>query len=140
MTNKLEEGCTSFGAVICKYRKKHELSQPELAEIMKVSRNTITNWENNRVRPDVDTIRDLCCTLGIPLNELFGIQTEHETTSHERIILYQYRNLSPLGRCIVDRMVSSVMEEEQRVQDSGLSPSDDQCNETVTPPSEKQQI
>lgn len=140
MTNKLEEGCTSFGAVICKYRKKCELSQPELAEIMKVSRNTITNWENNRVRPDVETIRDLCCTLGIPLYELFGIQTEHATTSHERVVLYQYRSLSPLGRRIVDRMVSSIMEEEQRAQDLGLSPSGDHCNKTDASHIEKQQM
>lgn len=137
MTNKPTEESTSFGAVICKYRKKNDLSQPELAKIMGVSRNTITNWENNRARPDVDIIRDLCCTLGIPLYELFGIQTDQETTSHERVILYQYRSLSPLGRRIVDRMIGSIMEEEQRVHDLGLSPSDDQCNETDTPPSEK---
>lgn len=138
MSNKHEEGAVSFGTVICKYRKKCELSQPELAEIMKVSRNTITNWENNRARPDVDVIRDLCCTLGIPLYELFGIQTEQETTSHERIILYQYRSLSPLGRRIVDRVVSSIMEEEQRAQDLGLSLFDSQCNETDSSLSKKQ--
>lgn len=137
MTNKLMEESTSFGAVICKYRKKNDLSQPELAKIMGVSRNTITNWENNRARPDVDVVRDLCCTLGIPLYELFGIQTNLKTTSHERVILYQYRSLSPLGRRIVDRMVGSIMEEEQRAQDLGLSPSDDQCSETDSPPSEK---
>lgn len=138
MANKSVTEAPSFGAVICKYRKKCELSQPELAEIMGVSRNTITNWETNRARPDVDIIRDLCCTLGIPLYELFGIQTEQETTSHERVILYQYRSLSPLGRRIIDRMVSSIMEEEQRAQDLGLSSSDDQHNETGTPPSENQ--
>lgn len=137
MTNKPTEESTSFGAVICKYRKKNDLSQPELSKIMGVSRNTITNWENNRARPDVDIIRDLCCTLGIPLYKLFGIQTDQGTTSHERVILYQYRSLSPLGRRIVDRMVGSIMEEEQRVQDLGLSPSDNQCNETDIPPSEK---
>lgn len=130
MANKLEEGSTSFGAVISKYRKENEFSQPELAEIMGVSRNTITNWENNRARPDVEMIRDLCCTLGIPLHELFGIQTAQAMTSHEKVVFRQHRSLSPFGQRIADRIISSIMEEEQRAQDLGLPPFDDRCNET----------
>ena len=52
----------SFGAVLRKYRNKNEMSQPELAEIMGISRNTITNWENDKCRPEVDSIRTLCST------------------------------------------------------------------------------
>ena len=57
----------SFGAVLRKYRNKNEMSQPKLAELMGISRNTITNWENDKCRPEVDSIRELCTMLGIPL-------------------------------------------------------------------------
>ena len=39
----------------------------KLAELMGISRNTITNWENDKCRPEVDSIRELCTMLGIPL-------------------------------------------------------------------------
>ena len=60
---KNEQAEFAFGAVIRKYRNKNEMSQPELAELMGVSRNTITNWENDRARPEVETIRVLCSML-----------------------------------------------------------------------------
>ena len=40
---KSEQTEFAFGSVIRKYRNKNEMSQPELAELMGVSRNTITN-------------------------------------------------------------------------------------------------
>ena len=97
-----------------------EISQPELAELMGVSRNTITNWENDRARPEVETIRVLCSMLGIPLYELFGLPNSSQLTSHEKVVFGQYRKLSPVGQRIVDRMIESVMGEEQDARDRYL--------------------
>ena len=96
------------------------MSQPELAELMGVSRNTITNWENDRARPEVETIRVLCSILGIPLYELFGLPNSSQLTSHEKVVFGQYRKLSPVGQRIVDRMIESVMGEEQDARDRYL--------------------
>lgn len=117
---KNEQAEFAFGAVIRKYRNKNEMSQPELAELMGVSRNTITNWENDRARPEVETIRVLCSMLGIPLYELFGLPNSSQLTSHERVVFGQYRKLSPVGQRIVDRMIESVMGEEQDARDRYL--------------------
>ena len=113
----------AFGAVIRKYRNKSGMSQPELAELMDVSRNTITNWENDRARPEVETIRSLCRLLGIPLYELFGLPNSSQLTNHEKVVFRQYRKLSPVGQRIVDRMIESVMGEEQDARDRYLDES-----------------
>lgn len=42
-----------IGKQIRKYRTEMELSQDELAEKIFVSRQTISNWENNKNYPDV---------------------------------------------------------------------------------------
>lgn len=117
---KKDDSSYSFGAVLRKYRNDNGMSQPELAEIMGVSRNTITNWENDRARPEIDAIRTLCAMFGIPLYELFGIPTGTQLTAHEKVIFRQYRKLSPVGQRIVDRMVESVMAEEQNARDRYL--------------------
>ena len=117
---KNEQAEFAFGSVIRKYRNKNEMSQPKLAELMGVSRNTITNWENDRARPEVETIRVLCSMLGIPLYELFGLPNSSQLTSHEKVVFGQYRKLSPVGQRIVDRMIESVMGEEQDARDRYL--------------------
>lgn len=113
----------SFGAVLRKYRNKNEMSQPELAEIMGISRNTVTNWENDRSRPEVDSIRTLCTMLGIPLYELFGLSNDSMPSPHENVILSQYRQLSPVGRKVIDRTISSMLEEETDARDQYLEES-----------------
>ena len=99
----------SFGAVLRKYKNKNEMSQPELAEIMGISRNTITNWENDKCRPEVDSIRTLCSMLGIPLYELFGLSNDSIPSPHENVILSQYRQLSRVGQKVIDKTIHAML-------------------------------
>ena len=110
----------SFGAVLRKYRIKNEMSQPKLAELMGISRNTITNWENDKCRPEVDSIRELCTMLGIPLYELFGLSNDSIPSPHENIILSQYRQLSRVGQKVIDKTIHSMLEEEIDARDRYL--------------------
>ena len=110
----------SFGAVLRKYRIKNEMSQPKLAELMGISRNTITNWENDKCRPEVDSIRELCTMLGIPLYELFGLSNDSMPSPHENIILSQYRQLSRVGQKVIDKTIRSMLEEEIDARDRYL--------------------
>ena len=110
----------SFGAVLRKYRIKNEMSQPKLAELMGISRNTITNWENDKCRPEVDSIRELCTMLGIPLYELFGLSNDSIPSPHENIILSQYRQLSRVGQKVIDKTIHSLLEEEIDARDRYL--------------------
>ena len=54
-----------LGNKIKYYRGEKEFSQEELAERVYVSRQTISNWENNKSYPDINSI--------VLLSEIFGI-------------------------------------------------------------------
>lgn len=96
------------------------MSQPELAELLGTSRNTITNWENDRSLPTASAIRDLSQILGIPLYELFALSNDEIPSPHEAELLKQYRQLSDLGQKVTDRMVASILQEEIDIRDSHL--------------------
>lgn len=119
-TTKPTADTQSFGAVLRKYRSRHDMNQPKLAEILGVSRNTIINWEADKCRPDFDSIRELSTMLGIPLYELFGLTNDAMPTPHENILLEQYRQLSAVGQKVVDKVISSMLAEEIDARDAYL--------------------
>ena len=59
-----------IGKQIKKYRKVMELSQEELAEKIFVSRQTISNWENNKNYPDVKSLLLLSSFFNVSLDIL----------------------------------------------------------------------
>lgn len=110
----------SFGAVVQKYRVKNNLSQPELAKLLGTSRNTVTNWETDKSLPSVSAIRELAKILDIPLYELFGISNQELPSSHENNLLREYRRLSRMGQKVIDKMISTILQEETDAHDSYL--------------------
>lgn len=52
------------------YRKEFKVSQEELAEVIHVSRQTISNWENNKSYPDLQSLLLLSDYFKISLDEL----------------------------------------------------------------------
>jgi transcriptional regulator with XRE-family HTH domain len=110
----------SFGEVIKKYRQQNNLSQSDLAGIMKTSRNTVVNWENGKAKPSIESITTLCLLLGIPLYELFGISNVEVPSRHENALLNSYRKLSDISRKMIDRMVSTMLQEEMDARDQYL--------------------
>ena len=59
-----------FGKQIKKLRQEAQLSQEELAERIYVSRQTISNWENDKSYPDVNSLVLLSETFQISLDNL----------------------------------------------------------------------
>jgi DNA-binding XRE family transcriptional regulator len=55
---------------IKKYREQAQLSQDDLAEKIYVSRQTISNWENERSCPDIHNILLLSTLFNVSLDEL----------------------------------------------------------------------
>lgn len=54
---------TEIGDKILKARKNADLTQNQLAEMLGVSRQSVSNWENNRAYPDIISvikISDIC--------------------------------------------------------------------------------
>ena len=59
-----------IGKQIRKYRMEAKLSQDELADKIYVTRQTISNWENDRNYPDIRSLVLLSSVFGISLDIL----------------------------------------------------------------------
>lgn len=57
-----------IGNRIKEYRTVYNLSQEELADRIFVSRQTISNWENNKFYPDIKSISLLCNIFNVSLD------------------------------------------------------------------------
>lgn len=88
------------------------MNQSELARIMGTARNTATNWETDKSRPEFDTIRELFTLLGIPNA---GLPSPGENRP-----LSQYRKLRPVSRKVVDNLVRNMLQEETNARDDML--------------------
>ncbi len=60
----------SLGETIYKLRTEKSLSQGDLAEMLDVSRQSISKWENNSAVPDLDKLIKLGEIFGVSLDEL----------------------------------------------------------------------
>lgn len=59
-----------IGANIRRGRVRRRLTQDDLAQAVHTTRQTISNYETGRSRPDVETLQRLADTLGVELTEL----------------------------------------------------------------------
>ncbi|WP_434655274.1 helix-turn-helix transcriptional regulator [Thermoanaerobacterium thermosaccharolyticum] len=67
MKNRLEE-----------FRKKHGLTQEELAEKLQVSRQTIGSLENGRYNPSILLAFKIARLFGVSIEEIFLYEEENE--------------------------------------------------------------
>ena len=73
-----------LGKQIRKYRKEQSLSQDELAEKVYVSRQTISNWENDKSYPDVSSL--------ILLSEVFHTSIDNLIKGDVEVMKEQVKN------------------------------------------------
>ena len=76
-----------IGKQIRKYRMEAKLSQDELADKIYVTRQTISNWENDRNYPDIRSLVLLSSVFGISLDNLVkgDVETMKEQIDAEDI-------------------------------------------------------
>lgn len=60
----------SLGSKIQQIRKEHGLSQEQFADQFHVTRQTVSNWENNRNYPDITSLRQISESFGISFDTL----------------------------------------------------------------------
>lgn len=89
----------SFGSNLTYLRKEKAITQERLAELMSVSRQTVSRWEGDSVLPDVDTLVRLCDVFGCDLDTLVrgDVAGERQAEVSEPInydgILFNIRSL-----------------------------------------------
>lgn len=80
----------TIGKTIKQLRSVHSLSQEDLAEQLGVSRQTISNWENDRTVPALDYMKKLCEEYQLSLDQLFRLETNEvgKTKLSKRLLFY----------------------------------------------------
>lgn len=89
-------------------RRAAGLDQKALAEVLGVTANAVSNWEQERARPDPALIPALCDALGISLYQYFALEDPDLLSREERALLRDYRSLSPEDRTVAGRLVSAL--------------------------------
>ena len=80
---------SKVGNNIQKFRKAKNMTQDQLAEELSVTRQAVSNWENNKTQPDIDTLGKIADVLEVSVEELiYGesktpIQTVTQTVSSD---------------------------------------------------------
>ncbi|MBR6682202.1 MAG: helix-turn-helix transcriptional regulator, partial [Clostridia bacterium] len=66
------------GDTIKKLRKEREITQEEFAEILGVSCQSISRWENNSCYPDIELIPTIAAFFDISIDKLMGVDDATE--------------------------------------------------------------
>ena len=62
----------SIGNKIEDLRKKKKMSQEKLADLLGISRQTLSNYENDITSPDLNQSKKICEIFDVSLDELIG--------------------------------------------------------------------
>ena len=68
---------SQLNEILATLRKKNNLTQEELGAKLGVSAQSISKWENSVSMPDICLLPMIAETLGVSIDELFGISNSH---------------------------------------------------------------
>lgn len=107
-TNKTTEAkCTDFANTIYNIRKKRDITQKELADLIGVSDRTISKWENGSTVPDLETIKKLCNELGISPDSIVKSEKNYKDRLQDfkrmvgKFLNYILKNIFLIGFIVV---------------------------------------
>lgn len=93
----------SFGTKLKKARTQSSLKQSELAKQLGVKNTTISNWENDISKPDLEMLSYICGILNVKASFFLEAQPPvNDINSSEFEIIQKYRSLDPYGRETID--------------------------------------
>ncbi len=107
----------TFGEKIKEARKSKNLTQKQLADMIGAAHNSISDWENNKNKPDPDTIELLCGVLKITPNYLLA-SLEDAFSPQEKTLVKKYRSLDPHGQQTVDIVLNRELVRTNQVKDA----------------------
>ena len=84
----------TIGERLLKLRRDKNISQEELANVLDVSRQTVSKWETDQSLPDSDKIIPLCNYFGITSDELLTGNTNIKEAKQENVKSNFARNIA----------------------------------------------
>lgn len=104
-----------YGDVIRRFRMEKGINQPQLAAMVGVNKNAVSNWEAGRTRPDINTVPLLCAALGISVSDFFGAEESAGGLSRdEQRKLSGYRYLNDANKQIVVKMIDAMLDVQEQ--------------------------
>ena len=76
----------NIGETIKKLRKEREITQEEFAEVLGVSCQSVSRWENNSCYPDIELIPTIAAFFDISTDKLMGIDKAAETKTVDQYL------------------------------------------------------
>ena len=95
----------NIGANIARLRREHNMKQDELAEMLDVTPQAVSKWENGASMPDIALLPKIAKIFGVTIDDLFGADRTPEP---------DVQMVPPEKRKSFDEMILRV-----RVQDGG---------------------
>ncbi len=80
-----------LGTKIKELRMRRQISQTNLADVLNVSPQTVSKWENHVSSPDISILPQIAKYFEISIDELFGYRVER-LHYKERFVLFLYEN------------------------------------------------
>ena len=88
----------NLGEKIYQYRSAKNLSQGDLADMLEVSRQSVSKWENGAATPDLDKIIKLSEIFGVTIDEL--VKGEEVFSAEETKLCLVIPNLGKFSKYI----------------------------------------
>ena len=89
-------------------RKQRGLSQAALGKLLDVQAKTISNWENGKSEPNLETINKLCEILNIPLYSLISKDVDYQLNYEEAFIVNKFRELNDDGKKMIINLLNMI--------------------------------
>ena len=99
--------------VICEriqhYRNLMGMEQKALADLIGITPNSISNWENGRSRPDVNLLPGICEALNISFYDLFDIPDPTvKFTARQQLLADSFTDLSEGHKQAVENLIDTL--------------------------------
>ena len=108
----------TFGERIKSARISKNLTQRQLADMINSKHNSVSDWENDKSKPDVDTLELICGVLEITPNYILDSQTEKEYKNMTEMLIYNpqlfkmvknYIELSNDDQKAIQQIINSIL-------------------------------
>lgn len=91
------------------YRNLMGMEQKTLANLIGVTANSISNWENGRSRPDVNLLPGICEALNITLYDIFSLEDPTiKYTARQQMLVDDFSNLSEGHKHVVENLIDTL--------------------------------
>ncbi len=88
-----------FGEIIKKMRTAHNLNQVQLANALNVSKQTVSNWENNNILPSIEML--------VKISRFFSVSTDYLLELDDRHYI-EVTNLTEIQLAHVQQVINDI--------------------------------